>query len=86
MSQANLGDADLLTGRLALSQFPAEEKPWVFLHYSQSPGLKHSLTISKTTSYDDLLIDALYADYVRTIGIVTASGIEDFLRLGHWTP
>ena len=43
VSQANLGDADLLTGKLNLTQFPAEERPWVFLHYSQSPGLKHSL-------------------------------------------
>jgi hypothetical protein len=86
VSQANLGDADLLTGKLDLTQFPAEEKPWVFLHYSQSPGLKHSLTTTKTTSNDNFLIDALYADYVRTIGIVTASGIEDFFRIGHWTP
>ncbi len=80
VTQASLGDADLLTGRLDLSRFPAEERPWVFLHYPQSPSLKHSLTISKNTFYDDVLIDALYADFVRTIGIVTASGIEDFLR------
>jgi hypothetical protein len=81
VTQANLAGSDLLTGKLDLSSFPVEEKPWVFLHYSQSPGLKHTLPIAGGESYDDILTASLYTEYVRTIGVVTAKGIEDFLRI-----
>jgi hypothetical protein len=85
VTQANLAEADLMTGKLDLSSFPVQEKKWVFFHYPQSPGLKHSLAIARKDSYAGLVIDALYTDYVRTIAIVSAGGIEDFFRIGHWT-
>lgn len=84
VTQANLAASELRTGKLDLSAFPVEEKPWVFLHYPQSPGLKHSLPIVSDGSFDDVLTEALYTEYIRPIGVVTASGIEDFFRIQHW--
>lgn len=86
VTQANLASSDLLSGKLELSDSPLEEKQWVFLHYAQSPGLKHALPIATNDAiaFEDILTEALYTEYIRPIGVVTASGIADFFRIGHW--
>lgn len=76
ISKVDLGSADLASGKINLKEVGCEEKPWLFYHYNQSPALKHSLN----PSVDSRTLEAiLYNEYVRTIAIVSASGIRDFL-------
>jgi hypothetical protein len=84
-TQADLAQSDLLTGRLDLSAFPLQEKKWVFLHYPQSPDLKHSLPIASNDLCNDILTDSLYTEFIRPIAIVTAGGIADFFCMSHWS-
>jgi hypothetical protein len=81
-SSVDLSSADLHHGKFDLSDVDIEERPWLFYHYHQSPGLKHSVhTDRKSGSLDDIL----YSTYVRTIAIVSASGIAEFMGFGAWT-
>lgn len=79
VSTIDLGSADLSTGNVAVPSESLKELPWLVYHYNQSPGLKHSLQSSALTR---TLQDALYNEYVRTIAVVSASGIADFLCSG----
>jgi hypothetical protein len=74
----DLSSADIEDGRIDLSKAHLEKKPWLFYHYHQDPGLKHSLLPTKE-SLD--LKDVLYSEYVRAIPIVSPSGIAEFLSL-----
>jgi hypothetical protein len=81
VSDVDLGDSDLQDGTVDLSDSDFREKPWLFYHYHQSPGLKHSVPPSKPTAR---LTEILYKEYVRTIPVVSASGIAEFLGSGAW--
>jgi hypothetical protein len=84
VTSADLATADILTGKLALGKFPVEERPWVYIHYAQSAGLKHSLRTEEPGSEGNLMLDALCSEYVRTIAVVNAGAIEQFLRSNNW--
>ena len=75
-SNVDLGSVDIEHGKFDISSLEVQEKSWLFYHYTQSPGLKHSHhSVSASTD----LSDTLYNEYVRTIAIVSASGINDFM-------
>ncbi len=74
----HLGATDLESGNVDLTNAGFEEKPWLFFHYPQSPGLKHSIRHADEAIE---LADVLYAEFVRTIVIAGASGIANFLSL-----
>jgi len=77
ISDVNLSLADIETGEIESSSFSIEQKSWIFYHYNQSLGLKHSLPVKEKRTD---LKSTLYSDYVRTIAIVSSSGISSFLR------
>jgi hypothetical protein len=80
-SDVDLSSADLQQGKFDLAGVNLEEKLWLFYHYHQSPGLKHSVdTLKASTSLEKVL----YSEYVRTIAVVNAQGISEFLRLNVW--
>jgi hypothetical protein len=74
ISAVDLGTADLATGRLDTA--PLKEVSWLWLNYNQSPGFKHSLAGERYEAMDDIL----QAEYTRSVAVVNALGIEDFLR------
>jgi len=81
ISDVDLSDADLDTGNLDLSSSGLEETGWIMYQYSQTPDISHNLSgmaIKKSLS------DALYLEYSRTIPIVNANYIEDFLSQYFW--
>jgi hypothetical protein len=80
VSDIDLGTADLQTGNIDLTAANFQERKWLFYHYYQSPGLKHSLPLTNSYSYP-ALDKILYHEYVRTIAIVNALGSEEFLGL-----
>lgn len=76
VSDADISLADLLTGEMNLTKEQVKAVPWLYFQYSLSPGLKHLISSEEETKNISSL---LMKDYVRTIPIVSAAGIEDFL-------
>ena len=77
-SSIDLGAADINSGELKLPQIQLDSKQWVYYEYHQAPGLKNSF--SNHTSGRKEIESILDREYIRTIPIVTASAISDFLK------
>ena len=78
---SDISEADIDTGNIVLSAAKLTEKKWLFYQYSQSPDLKHSHTALRQ---DVDISKILYLDYTRTIPIVNAAAISDFLSNSFW--
>ncbi len=76
VSDIDLSSADLQTGNINITEESFNRKKWLLYQYHLSPGLKHSF--ARTDEPSDL-IGLMEHQYVRTIGIVSPSGIEEFL-------
>lgn len=76
-TDADLKRADLESGKLDIStggSFRSYE--WLLLEYNQSPTLKHTVEYA---DHPARIGDRLEQDYVRTIAVVSAKGIESFM-------
>lgn len=80
-SEVDIGGADLQTGDFELKDIDAKRKNRIWLQYHLSPGIKHSVRSQKSPKG---LREALAEDYIRTIAVVTATGIEEFLGVEWW--
>jgi hypothetical protein len=56
------------------------EVPWLFWQYPMSPALKHEFASSAEGFEFAELLDA---DYLRTIAVINANGIDKFFRDFH---
>jgi hypothetical protein len=77
-SEVNLSDAEIETGALNAETVTLKPEPWVWLNYNLSPALKHSIRNDAPPPGD--LSGALEAEYTRSIAIVGANGLVDFLQ------
>ena len=78
VSDADISAADLQTGEMTLEKEQIKSVPWLYFQYSMSPGLKHPLNSSNDDTTD--ISSLLMRYFVRTIPIVNATGVEDFLE------
>jgi hypothetical protein len=84
----DLRTSDLQTGHIDVSKYPLIERQWLLFNYNQSPALKHDHQITnEEKSYfseyrysSATLSDVVIMEFSRTIAIVNATGIFDFLR------
>jgi hypothetical protein len=76
-SSADLGLADLSTGDIDLSKDKFESVPWLWYQYHMSPGLKHSSIYQPKEQVK--VEEFIESKYIRTVAIVSPSGIEEFL-------
>jgi hypothetical protein len=76
-SEVDLSLANIESGDLDLEEVHLEEKDWIFYQYHLSPGIKHP---HKPLIPSATLGGVLDSEYIRSIAIVTSSGIESFLR------
>ncbi|MFZ3115071.1 MAG: hypothetical protein WA121_05640 [Syntrophales bacterium] len=79
--------SDVTTGQVALGSNDVVDKPWLWLQYHVSPGLKHGIDrqVSKEEPYlRHTLGDLLELEYARTIAIVGSEGIDAFLSSHCW--
>ncbi len=76
-SDVDLGSADIENGNIDLSKGNFDKKQWIFYQYHVSPGLKHSFSPVDRPQRIGPLMES---EYIRTIPIVTASGVEKFLK------
>lgn len=81
VSDVDLAAGDRKTGELDLADEQLRSEDWLYYHYSQSPGIKHSQLISPQPKN---LRDSLYREYVRSIVFVHPSGLERFLSWNLW--
>jgi hypothetical protein len=79
-TNVDLETVDLTTGKLDPSRISGVKAPWVWYRCHMSPGLKHTVQPDKCP---DSLAEALDQLYARTIAVVSAEGIDQFLR-GDW--
>ena len=74
----DLTSAEISTGKIDFSTHTLKEKEWLLYQYHLSPGIKHSLPpLSKPPKTLGQVLDSRY---IRTILVVTARGIESFLK------
>ncbi len=80
-SDVDLSKAELESGKSDLTGSRFEKLPWLWYHYHLSPGLKHSS--SPDWRHTDLG-ELMESEYIRSIAIVSPSGIESFLKHVSW--
>lgn len=76
VSDVDISTANLQTGEISIMPEQVKTVPWLYYQYSMSPGLKHSINSKEETRE---ISELLIRDYLRTIPIVSANGVEDFL-------
>lgn len=80
-SNINLSTSDLATGKVKFdSKDEVTKRNFVYLQYPMSPGLKHDFVKHSASPRLDTILEE---EYLRTIAIVSASGIESFLTDFH---
>jgi len=78
VSDVDLYSSDLATGDVKLGNDNAQRVGWLWYQYHMSPGLKHSFPLLPHKGHRKLE-EFMESQYVRTVAIVSAGGIEDFL-------
>ena len=74
---ADLSETDLGTGNIDLPSESMVKKDWLLFDYHQSPSLKHQ---APNPASSDSLEKFLVTQYVRTVAVVNALGINSFLQ------
>lgn len=77
----NISLANIEDGKIDLSEGNFSEKDWLFYQYPVSAGIKHSALTGQEAAR---LSEILDYEYIRTIPIVSAKGIEHFFQ--HFCP
>ena len=75
-SDSDISHSNIHDGKIKLTDESLVERDWIYYQYHLSPGLKHSMKDSSTTDSFSKILDQ---EYIRTILIISASGIENFL-------
>jgi hypothetical protein len=75
-SDVDLSTANLTRGDLDLAKAGFAKQDYIFYQYHSSPGLKHSASPKHKPGG---LGEIMESEFVRTIPIVSTSGIEKFL-------
>jgi len=76
-SDCDLSSTDLASGNVDFASSKLEEKPWVLYQYHLSPGIKHSIDSHQSSKELATILDF---NYIRTIPIVNANHVGDFLN------
>lgn len=76
-SRADLSLSDLKTGRIQLDGSAFEQVKWLSYHYNQGVALRHDASAKAPPLATFLETHERY--FVRTVFVVNAEGIEDFL-------
>lgn len=80
--------ADVSTGEVRLDSSDVIEKPWLWLQYRVSPGLRHSVDRQVPNEEPFAragLCDLLELEYARTIAVVSPKGVDAFLSSQRWS-
>jgi hypothetical protein len=86
-TDVDISAADVAKGQVALDSADVSEKPWLWLQYHVSPGLKHTVDLQLPTDerVKTDLGHLLEIEYARAIAVVGPNGIDGFLASQLWT-
>ncbi len=74
-SNSDLSAADLETGDIDLQSGEFEQVSWLWYQYNVSPGIRHNISpVEREKKIEEYMI----AEHVRSIAIVSSSGMEEF--------
>lgn len=76
-SNCDLSKANLSNGNLDISKYSFDEKQWLLYQYHITPGIKHSIESHQSSTELSSILDFAY---IRTIPIVNANYVSDFLN------
>lgn len=76
-SDVDLSLSNLETGHSDISENSFEKASWIAYQYHTSPGIKHN---HRQGIRPTRLGEFMFTEYVRTIPIISSSGIEDFIK------
>jgi hypothetical protein len=85
VTETNVSDADVKTGKLTKDDIGLSDRPWLWYRYHQSPGIRHTLTVIRAlfSARGEADVDVgtvVNEEFARTIAVVNAAGIEAFLN------
>jgi hypothetical protein len=80
-SAADIGVADLSTGKLPVGELKLESREWLWLDYPQSAGLQHEI---RPHAEAESLRDVFFGEALRRIAVVSPAGIRPFLKSQLW--
>lgn len=83
VSDADLSTADLNSGDIDLNKSSFRQKPWLLYEYNTSPGLKHTQRPEERETDYNSMSEIMEREYVRSIAVVSSTGIESFLDWSH---
>jgi hypothetical protein len=72
-----LDKATLLDGKIDFTNSVVNSVPWLVYQHFQSPELRHDVPGNRV---DESVGRILEFDYMRSVAIVSASGIGEFLK------
>lgn len=75
VSDVDLGDANIETGGVSVER--VSRLPWLWFNHNQSPRLMHEV---RRDELSPDLSTSLRRESCRTIAVVSAAGVEEFLR------
>lgn len=75
-SRADLSSAELETGRVNIANAEFHRVSWLWYQYNVSPGLKHTREPRENAK---VIEEYLQSEHIRSVAVVSSSGIEDFL-------
>jgi hypothetical protein len=81
-TSADVTDSDLESGELSENSVPMNEQKWLFYQHPTSPSFRHTIPVAKPESELLAMPDlgkSLEANYLRTVAIVQAKHIAEFL-------
>jgi hypothetical protein len=81
VSEQDLSIADLQTGKIDWKALNLKSVPYLFYQYHLSPGIKHAFGIAKKAVpvfNDSRLSGILAAEFIRSVIVVSASGVQEF--------
>jgi hypothetical protein len=76
-SDIDLATTDLSSGVVDLKSIDAQQKPWIWYRYHQSPGLRHAVRSPVSSNGIGQVTETKFA---RTIAVVSARAVDSFLR------
>ena len=78
VTEADLGNADLITGNLSTESVNAKKVDWIWFNHNRSPRLRHDVQLESYDSGIDLSTE-LKHEFARSVAIISSSGIDHFL-------
>jgi hypothetical protein len=78
--EGDISEANLSDGVMPHEKLKWQPVPYLFYQYNMSHSIDHRIRIHVAHKAPETMSEALYMSFMRSIAVVSAGGIEGFLR------